>query len=215
MKLYDGFGMNPRMIRMFLAEKGLRVETVPIDLLGGENRREPYLSKNPAGQLPMLELDDGTYLTETAAICELLEEQHPEHPLIGATHQERAETRMWWRRVEINICIPAVHAFYYGEGYDLFKDRVHIIREASDGLKVKAQKALGWLDGLLDGKKFLAGDRFTVADICLFTYVDLLRNAGQPLDPSQKNVAAWFERVGTRPSAKASLFAEQPMGLRG
>lgn len=215
MRLYNSFGMNPRMVRMFLLEKGVEVELVDVDLLGGENRREPYLSKNPAGQTPLLELDDGSYVAETAAICELFEEMHPKKPLIGSTPKERAETRSWLRRVEINICIPAVHAFYYNEGYDLFKDRVHIIREASDGLKAKARKAIEWLDGVIDGKPYVAGDRFTVADICLYTYLDLLRNGGQPLDPEQKKVGAWFERVASRPSAEQSLYPLQPMGLRG
>jgi len=215
MKLYDSFGMNPRLIRMFLIEKGLELPVQPIDLLGGENRRRPYTDKNPAGQTPMLELDDGTCLSETAAICEYLEELHPTPALIGATPAERAETRMWWRRAEINVCVPAVHAFYYKEGYDLFKDRVHCIPEASDGLKTKARLAVRWLDGLLDGRSFLAGDRFTVADICLFTYLDLLRNGGQPLDPEARNVQAWFARMSARPSAEQSLFPVQPMGLRG
>jgi glutathione S-transferase len=207
--------MNPRIIRMFLAEKGASLDTVEIDLLAGENRQAPYTDKNPAGQTPMLELDDGSCLAETGAICEYLEEKSPSRPLIGTTPEERAETRMWWRRVEINICVPAVHAFYYAEGYDLFKDRVHCIPEAADGLKVKTQKALAWLDALLEDKQFLCGDRFTVADICLFTYLDLLRNAAQPINPEHKNVTAWFERVSARPSAEASVFPIQPMGLRG
>lgn len=215
MKLYNSFGMNPRMVRMFLAEKGASLETVEVDLLAGENREPPYLAKNPSGQTPILELDDGTYLAETGAICELLEELNPKNPLIGTTATERAETRMWWRRVEINICIPAVHAFYYKEGYDLFQNRVHCIPEAADGLKVKVHKAWAWLDGLLEGKQFLCGDRFTVADICLFTYADLLRNAGQPLDPELVNVNGWFERISARPSAESSLFPVQPMGMRG
>ena len=111
--------------------------------------------------------------------------------------------------------MPAVHAFYYQEGYDLFKDRVHCIPEAAEGLKTKTRKALRWLDGLLEGHTYLAGDRFSVADICLFTYLDLLRNGGQPLDPETKNVGAWFARMSARPSAEKSLFPVQPMGLRG
>jgi len=204
------------MVRMFNIEKGVKIDSVQVDLFSGENRREPYLSKNPAGQLPLLELDDGTCLAETAAICEYIEENNKGKPaLIGATAAERAETRMWWRRAEINYCVPAVHAFYYKEGLDLFRDRVHVIPEASDGLKEKSAKALLWLDQQLNGRKWLAGDRFTVADICLYTYIDLLRNAGQPLPDGAPKVAAWFERVASRPSADASLFPQQPMGLRG
>lgn len=215
MKFYDSFGMNPRLVRIFTMEKGIELDGVKIDLFAGENRRSPYLDKNPMGQTPMLELDSGACLSETGAICEYLEDVHPEPPLIGRTPEEKANTRMWWRRVEINICVPMVHAFYYNEGYDLFKSRVHCIPEASDGLKVKAQKAIQWLDTELETRDYVSGDKFTVADICLFTYVDLLRNGGQPIDPSLKSFGAWFERISGRPSAAASLWPEQPMGLRG
>ncbi|MBE0613974.1 MAG: glutathione S-transferase family protein [Burkholderiales bacterium] len=215
MKLHTSFGMNPRLVRMFMAEKGIDVDRVEVDLFAGENRQEPFLKKNPAGQTPVLELDGGSYLSETAAICEYLEELNPKHPLIGATAQERAETRMWLRRVEINICIPMVHAFYYKEGYDLFNTRVHCIPQAADELKVKARKGLVWLNGLLQPGKWICGDRFTVADICLFTYIDLLRNAGQPIPEDLDRLQAWFDRVAARPSADVSLFPMQPMGMRG
>jgi glutathione S-transferase len=215
MKFYNSFGMNPRLVRMFAAEKGLTLDGVSLDIFAGENRRPPYTDKNPLGQTPMLELDDGTCLAETGAICEYLEELHPEPAMIGSTPKDRAVARMWWRRIEINICVPMVHAFYYKEGYDLFKDRVHCIPEAAEELKVKAQKALQWLDGELKDRTYLCGDRFSVGDICLFTYVDLLRNGGQPLDASLGNLGRWFVRVSKRPSAETSLWADQPMGLRG
>jgi|SRR6185295_8717240 len=215
MKLYHSFGMNPRLVRMFVAEKELKLDSVPLDLLAGENRKAPYTGKNPMGQTPMLELDDGTYLAETGAICEYLEELHPTPSMIGRTPEERAVTRMWWRRVEINICLPMVQAFYYKEGYELFKDRVHCLPEAADGLKKKSQKALQWLDGQIDDRSYLCGERFSVADICLFTYVDQLQNGGQPLNRSLRSVCRWLERVSVRPSASASLWPEQPMGMRG
>jgi len=215
MRLYHSFGMNPRLVRMFLNEKGLKLDSVPIDLLAGENRKAPYTEKNPMGQTPMLELDNGACLAESGAICEYLEEFHPNPAMIGATPEDRALTRMWWRRVEINICLPMVQAFYYKEGYSLFKDRVVCIPEAADGLKKKAQKALQWLDGELEGRKYLCGDRFSIADICLFAYVDQLCNGGQPIDTSLVNFVRWHERVFARPSAKASLWPEQPMGMRG
>lgn len=215
MKLYHSFGMNPRLVRMYLSEKGLKLDSVPIDLLAAENRKPPYSDKNTMGQTPTLELDDGTFLAETGAICEYLEELHPSPPMIGLSPQDRAITRMWWRRVELNICLPMVHAFYYKEGYGLFKDRVHCIPEAADELKTKAQKALQWLDGELKDRSYLCGQRFTVADICLFTYVDQLANGGQPIDTSLRNFGRWYDRVASRPSAEASLWPEQPMGMRG
>ena len=215
MKLYHSFGMNPRLVRMFVHEKGLRLDSIPIDLLAGENRKRPYTDKNTMGQTPLLELDDGTCLAETGAICEYLEERYPIPAMIGASLDERAETRMWWRRVELNICLPMVHAFYYKEGFDLFKTRVYCLPEAAEGLKRKAQKALRWLDGELEDRRYLCGNRFSVADICLFTYVDQLHDGGQPIDRSLRNFAKWYDLVSARPSANASLWPEQPFGMRG
>ena len=100
MKLLNSMGPNPRMVRMFMIEKGIELETLEHDILGAENRRSPYTDKNPGGQMPALELDDGSVLAETVVICEYLEELHPTPALIGTTAQERAETRMWTRRVE-------------------------------------------------------------------------------------------------------------------
>src|SRR6516162_5333292 len=108
MKFYNSRGPNPRMVRMFMAEKGFDVPKVEVDLLAGENRREPYLSVNPAGQMPALELDDGTVLAEITAICEYLDEIGKGPSLIGSTPDERARTRMWTRRVDLNIIEPAL-----------------------------------------------------------------------------------------------------------
>jgi len=215
MKLYNSFGMNPRSVRMFLLEKGIDIERVEIDLLAGDNRKEPYLSKCPTGQTPALELEDGTVLSESVVICEFLEEMHPEKPLIGVTAEDRAVARMWWRRTELGICRPAVFAFYYGAGYDLFKERVHCIPQAADDLKEIARKGMIWLDGLLKPGCFIAGDRFTVGDITLFCYLDQLSVAGQPIPEECKKLTAWYERVASRPSASASIFPVQPMGMRG
>ncbi len=216
MKLHNSFGMNPRTVRMFLLEKQVDLDTIEVDLLGAENRQPAYLAKNPSGQLPLLELDDGTCIAESAAICEYLEAAFPDAPpLIGDNAKDQAITRMWWRRVELEIARPMVHAFYYAEGYDIFKTRVHCIPEAADSLKQKARNNIAWLEDLLEEGGWIAGDRFTVADICLYCYVDQLRTAGQPLDPSLPKVNDWFQRVAARPSAEASLFPVQPMGMRG
>ncbi len=216
MKLHNSFGMNPRTIRMFLLEKDIHLDTIEVDLLGAENRRQPYLAKNPAGQLPLLELDDGTYIAESAAIVEYLETAFPEAPtLLGSSEKDKAVTRMWWRRVELEIARPMVHAFYYAEGYDIFKDRLHTIPDAADSLKEKARNNLKWLEDLLGDDAWIAGDTFTIADICLYCYIDQLRTAGQPLDPSLTRLNDWFKRVGARPSADASVFPVQPMGMRG
>ncbi|MEL6286691.1 MAG: glutathione S-transferase, partial [Pseudomonadota bacterium] len=139
MKLFDSFGMNPRTIRFYLLEKGIDIPRQEVDILGAENRQVDYLQLNPAGQTPALELDDGRVISETYAICEYLEEKYPAPSLIGTTPEERAETRMWWRRAELNICVPMVLGFYYAEGYDLFKTRIRCLPEAADGMKQRAQ----------------------------------------------------------------------------
>lgn len=215
MKFYDSFGMNPRMVRFFIEEKGIAVDRQEVDILGGENRQEEYLRRNPAGQTPMLELDDGTAISETLAICEYLEEIHPERPLIGATPEERAVARMWWRRAEIHICWPMIQGFYGAEGYEIFKDRTFCLTGAAADLKEKARRGMVWLDGLMDGRRWLAGERFTMGDICLYTYIDLLRGTGQDIPPECEALRAWFNRVGARPAAAASVWREQPMGLTG
>jgi glutathione S-transferase len=206
MKLYDSFGPNPRALRMFLHEKGLELaRAAEIDLLGGENRRQPYTDRNPGGQVPALELDDGRILAETVAIFEYLEEKHPRPPLIGTTAEERAETRMWQRRIELRITEHLYNGFRFAEGLELFKPRMRCLPEAAEGLKATARDNLAWLDQLLAGKKFIAGDRFTIADIILYAALDFGGSVGQPLDPALRNVGAWFERIATRPSAAASL----------
>ena len=201
MKLHTGLGPNPRTVRMFLAEKGVTLPLVEVDLMGGENRRPPYTDKNPAGQLPCLELDDGTILAEVLPICEYIEEKHPQPPLIGTTPEERAVTRMWARRIDLNIVEPMANGFRFAEGLMLFKDRIHTIPQAADDLKAIAREKLAWLDGLMGAKQFIVGSRFTLADIFLFAFLDFGRTVGQPLDPSLKWINGWFERVAARPSA--------------
>ena len=204
MKFYNSVGPNPRMVRMFMAEKGFDVPKVEVDLRGGENRRAPYLGVNPSGQMPALELDDGTVLAEITAICEYVDEKKRDTPsLIGDTPEERANTRMWTRRIDLNICEPAANGFRFAEGLKMFQDRVHCIPQAADDLKTTARKKLTWLDGLMGSKPFLAGNKLTMADILLFAFLDFMKNVGQPLDPANKNLTAWFERMKARPSAAA------------
>lgn len=205
MKFYNSIGPNPRMVRMFMAEKGIDIPKIEVDLRQGENRKEPYLTKvNPAGQTPALELDDGTVISEITAICEYVDELKSDKPsLIGATAAERAVTRMWTRRIDLNICEPGANGFRFSEGLKLFENRVHCIPEAADGLKATAKKWLAKLDGLMGAKPFIAGDRLTMADVLLFAFLDFMKGVGQPLDPANKNLTAWFDRMKARPSAAA------------
>ena len=136
MLFYDSVGPNPRVVRMFAAERGVTLPSTKVDLRGGENRQPAYLAKNPAGQLPALELDDGFVLAEITAICEYLDETGPAGTsLIGSTAQERAETRMWTRRIDLNIVEPLANGFRFAEGLKLFTGRIHVIPHAADDFK--------------------------------------------------------------------------------
>jgi len=203
MRLYNSIGPNPRVVRMFMAEKGIEMPLVQVDLMDGENRREPYLQRNAMGQLPALELDSGHYVTEITAICEYLEDLHPHPALIGSTPEERAECRQWTRRVDLNICEPMANGFRFAEGLPLFKNRVVTVPEAAAGLKRIAQDRLNWLDDKLKEKEFLCGRRFTLADILLFCFLDFGMQVGQPLNENNSYVAKWFRDVKERPSANA------------
>lgn len=205
MKFYDSLGPNPRLVRMFMLEKGITIPAEQVDIMAGANRRPPYTDKNPAGQMPALELDNGLILGETVAICEYLEDKNANPPLIGRTPEEKAETRMWTRRVELKISNPMVDGFRFAEGLAMFKDRMRTLPEAAAGLKAIAQDGLAWLDAQVAGKQWICGNRFSLADIVLYAQVDFGRGVGQALNPEHKNVLAWFERVGKRPSAEASL----------
>ena len=205
MKLYDSFGPNPRLVRMFMAEKGIDLPRVQLDIMAGENRGDAYRQRNPFGQLPALELDDGRVISETVVICEYLEEKHPSPPLIGTTAEERAETRMWTRRAVLNVIEPMSNAFRWKEALPMFKDRMRTIPQAADDLKAVGQDGLKLFDQALAGRTWIAGSRLTLADIALYTMLDFFALAGQPLDPALANVGAWFQRVGARPSAEASL----------
>lgn len=204
MKFYTGMGPNPRVVRIFMAEKGIEIPLEQVDLLAGENRRPPYTDKNPAGQLPCLELDDGSHLAEITAICEYLEEIQPEPPLIGTTPEERAQTRMWMRRIDLNILEPLANGFRFGEGLGIFKDRIHVIPQAADDLKEIAREQLEWLNGMIEGREFIVGDRFTLADVLLFGFLEFGATVGQPLDAKLENLQGWYTRVASRPSIEAS-----------
>jgi len=203
-KLYNSMGPNPKLVRMFAAEKGYTFSAVEeVDLGGGANRREPYLSKNPAGQLPCVELDDGRIIAETIAICELLEEKQPKPALIGTTPEDRAETRMWVRRIEWKIIQPMADGFRFAEGLPIFKDRMRTLPEAAAGLKEIGRDGLKWLDAQLAGRDTIVPNRFTLADVALFSFLDFGAMVGQAADPSLENVQNWLAKTKGRPSAKA------------
>jgi glutathione S-transferase len=204
MKLYDSIGPNPRVVKMFMAEKGIDLPRVTVDLMKGENRQPSHLGRNPSGQTPALELDDGVVLAEITALCEYLEEKHPTPVLIGSNAEERAVTRMWTRRVDIQIVEPLTNGFRFSDGLGLFKDRLRCMPQAADDLKTLAQERMLWLDGLIAGRDYIAGDKVSLADILLFCFLDFGAQVGQPLDPAFGKLTDWFGRVKARPSVAAS-----------
>jgi len=203
MKFYNSIGPNPRVVRMFMAEKGITIPTQEVDLMKGENRQADHLKRNPHGQMPALELDNGQFVSEILAICEYLEDKNPKPALIGSTPEERAETRMWTRRVDLNICEPMANGFRFSQGLPLFQNRIVTVPEAAEGLKKIAADRLKWLNTQMEGREFVCGKRFSLADILLFCFVDFGGQVGQPLDPANTNLSSWFARVKDRPSTKA------------
>ena len=204
MKFYNSIGPNPRVVKLFMAEKALDIPRVEVNLMAGENRQDAYKAKNPSGQMPALELDDGVVLAEILPICEYLEEVHPSPPLVGTNPEERAITRMWTRRIDLNICEPMANGFRFSQGLQLFQNRVHCIPQAADDLKAIAKERLAWLDGLIAGRQYITGDKFSLADILLFAFLEFGAQVGQPLDPADKNLVAWQARVAARPIVAAN-----------
>lgn len=205
MKLYSSIGPNPRLVRLFLAEKGVELPVQQVDIIAGENRRPAFLALNPSGATPVLELDDGQCIAETTAICEYLEECFPTPVLIGATAEERAQVRMWWRRVDLQVVQPLTMAFRGAEGHALFKDRVRCYPAVADEFKAAAQEGLAWLDGQLGGKPFICGERLTVVDLLLLGFLEFGANVGQRLDGERcPNLARWLDGMSMRESAHAT-----------
>ena len=203
MKLYNSMGPNPHIVRMFAAELDVSLELIEIDLMAGENRESAYLARNPAGQLPALELDDGEIIAESTAICEYLDETSTK-TLLGHTAAERAQTRMWTRRLDLSICEPMLNGFRYSEGLPIFQNRMIMIPEAAAGLKNVAQDRLAWLDQqMADGRQFIVGERVTLADVFLYCMLTFGTAVGQPMSPDHTHIAKWYERMAARPSAEA------------
>ena len=205
MLLYNSIGPNPKVVRMFIAERGITpIPTQAVDLMAGENRQPAYLAKNPTGGLPALELDDGSVLTEITVICEYLDEiTTAGTSLIGANPKQRGETRMWTRRIDLGIVEPMTAGFRYAEGLKMFTTRMHCIPQAADDLKAIAKEKLAWLDGQIAGRQFICGDRLTLADIILFAFLQFGASVRQKLDETNTNLTAWYDRMAARPSAAA------------
>lgn len=193
---------NPRRVRIFLAEKGVSIPLVDVALVKGEHKAPDHIARNSLGQTPVLELDDGTCISETVAICRYLERLHPEPNLFGVTALEEALIDMWVRRVEFQLMGPA--GMFWRHAHP-FTAKVVIPQYQEFGASNRAhyERALMWLDGELAGRDYIAGDRLTIADICALSAIDFAIWIGLPIPEGAADVNAWHERVSARPSAGA------------
>ena len=198
MKLHESPSPNARRVSVFMAEKGIECERVSVDIRSGENIQSEYLSKNPAGRVPVLELDDGSYISESIAICRYLEAIEPEPNLFGLDAIEIANVEMWQRRVELNLFLEIAGAFRNITGF--FKDRETCVEEWGKVCAEKAPKALTMFDDQLSDNQYLAGDRFTVADITLAITLDFAEMVKVAPLPTLDHIARWRANVTARTS---------------
>jgi glutathione S-transferase len=203
MKLY-GAPMpapNPRRVRMFLAEKGIDLAETPLDLRKREHKSDEHLARNSLGQVPTLELEDGTCISETVAICRYFEEISPEPPLFGTTAVQKAVTDMWVRRIEFVLTAP-VGAFWR-HAHPFTAALVTQYKDFGESNRQAYLSAQRWLDRELNGRPYVAGEAYSMADICALSSVDFASWIGLELDPGHARLAEWRMRVSARPSARA------------
>ena len=203
MKLYDlPASPNARRVRVFIAEKNLQIEMVPINMMTGENKTEEYLSKNPLGRMPLLELDDGTCIAESIAICRYLENEHPDPPLFGTSSLEQATIEMWQRRMEFQFLNPMINIFR--NTHEMWKDRMIQIPQIAEIESKDVEEKMVCLNRELEGREYIAGETYSVADItaqCAFVMGKAAVGIRIPEDLS--NLDAWWSRVTSRPTARA------------
>ncbi|WP_281017700.1 MULTISPECIES: glutathione S-transferase family protein [unclassified Minwuia] len=202
MKLYDlAAGSNPRRVRIFLAEKGIDIPSQPVDMMKRENEQPEYRKINPFGKMPALELDDGTVLTESMAICRYFEELNPEPPMFGRNPLEKAQVEMWNRRAELNVLIPIAMCFQHTS--DFWIGRLEQHKGWGETSRANALAAMAIFDGHLKDREFVASDDYTVADITLQCGILLGKGVALKIPEELENLTAWWGRVTSRPTARA------------
>ncbi|MCL6416159.1 glutathione S-transferase family protein [Aestuariirhabdus sp. Z084] len=192
---------NARRVRIFLAEKGINIEYVQVDIMQRENLSSEFRSKNPWGKVPVLELDDGTCLSESIAICRYFEELQPEPPLMGSTALEKATIEMWQRRMEFTLMLSVGMGFQHLSG--AFNDRMTPVQEWGE---INRQASIGMLETLdkhLANNTYIAGEAFSVADITALCAIDFARVIKVRPSPEQTHLLRWHQLVSSRPSAQA------------
>lgn len=199
MKLYE-LAPTPsaRRVSIFLAEKGINIERVTVDIRGGENLNPEFKAKSLNGRIPLLELDDGNYLCESVAICRYLEEIHPtEHALFGNTPFERASVEMWQRIIELQGLMPAFQAFRNITG--VYKDRENCLEAWGQESRQRTIEFLPLLEQQLTTSAYIAGAAFTIADISAYVFISFIKNLEINID-DQPHLSAWFAKIAQRPA---------------
>lgn len=210
MKLYDWrIAPNPRRVRMYLAEKGLEVETVQVAPPDGLEIDPEFLAKNPRRRVPLLELDDGTHIGEAMAICRYFEAQHPEPPLFGRDARETALVEMWERESEINGLHAAAECFrnaipaFAGRALPGYAQPIEQIPALIERGRLRYNIFLQELDRHLASNTWLAGDGFSVADITAFCGIDFAARMRLPVPDDHRHLRRWLNAAGERPSTAA------------
>jgi len=202
MKLYSAHrAPNPRRILMFMAEKGITdVEVINFDLAAGDNLHDDFRIKNPMAKVPVLELDDGTCISECGAIYRYFEELQPQPPLLGITIQDKAVIEMWDRRSELGFMLTVGHSYQHTSGF--FKDRMNPIAEWGKESGELAKKFLPVMEQQLKQYDYLAGNTFSAADITAFCALDFAKLIGmRPTVAEFPALLSWYARIKSRPSA--------------
>lgn len=202
MKIYDSkTAPNPRRVRIFLAEKGIEVPCVEVDIGKRENATPEFLALNPLGRLPVLELDDGATIAESVAICRYFEGVQPQPNLMGEGARESAEIEMWQRRMEYELFLPISMTFRHTHAF--FRGRYPQVPEWGEESRRHAEHTIKWLEKEMAGRQFIAGSRFTIADITALCAIDFGRVSKIRVPEDAVNLTRWYAAVSARPSAKA------------
>jgi glutathione S-transferase len=194
-------GMHPRRVRIFLAEKGLAVERREVDAAAGANATPAFRNLNPLGKLPVLELDDGSTITESLAICRYLESVHPEPRLMGRSPRETAGIDMWTLRMEYELSRPIAEVFLHSS--EFYRGRIEQVPEVANWSRGRALQTMSWLDRELAGRRHVAGEDYTIADIVAQCAFVLGKATGVRIPPEMPHLARWFAEVSARPTARA------------
>ena len=202
MKIYETrTAPNPRRVRIFLAEKQISdVEFIQLDLQNGDNLTADFQRKNPLKKVPVLELDDGQYISETVAICRYFEEVNPNYPLMGSSPVEKAQIEMWQRWVEFYLFVPTGMCFQHTSGY--FKDRMNPIKEWGEECRSQILKFMSIMNAHLQANEFLLGDKYCIADITAICAIDFNRVNRITIPEECAHLLRWYSAVSSRPSAK-------------